>query len=68
MVQVLPYKDNNFNEEITIDEILETVDDAETGYMVEVDSSFPKEIHERLKQLPPCPYTRLPDEAWMSEF
>ena len=36
--------------------------------MVEVDLSFPKEIHERLKQLPPCPETRVPDEAWFSEY
>ena len=68
MVQSLPYKDIKFNKEITIDEILQTADDAETGYTVEVDLSFPQEIHERLKQLPPCPETRAPDEAWFSEF
>ena len=66
MVQALPYKDIKFNKEITIDEILQTEDDAETGYTVEVDLSFPQEIHERLKQLPPCPETRAPDEAWFS--
>jgi hypothetical protein len=68
MVQSLPYKDIKFNTNITIDEILDTADDAETGYTVEVDLSFPKEIHERLKQLPPCPETRAPDEAWFSEY
>jgi hypothetical protein len=68
MVQALPYQDIKFNREITIDDVLETADDAETGYMVEVDLSFPKEIHERLKQLPPCPETRAPDEAWFSEY
>ena len=36
--------------------------------MLEVDLSFPTEIHERLKQLPPCPETRIPDEEWFSEF
>ena len=66
MVQALPYKDIKFNKEITIDEILQTEDDAETGYTVEVDLSFPQEIHERLKQLPLCPETRAPDEAWFS--
>jgi hypothetical protein len=66
IVQALCCKDIKFNTEITMDEILKTADDAETGYMVEVDLSFPKEIHERLKQLPPCPETRAPDEAWFS--
>jgi hypothetical protein len=66
IVQALCYKDIKFNTEITMDEILKTADDAETGYMVEVDLSFPKEIHERLKQLPPCPETRAPDEACFS--
>jgi hypothetical protein len=66
MVQDLPYKDIRLNIEITIDEILNTADDAETGYTVEVDLSFPKETHEKLKQLPPCPETRIPDEAWFS--
>jgi hypothetical protein len=68
MVQALPYKDIKFNTEITLEEILRTADDAVTGYTVEVDLSFPKEIHERLKQLPQSPETRVLDEAWFSEF
>jgi hypothetical protein len=36
--------------------------------MVEVDLSFPKEIHERIKQLPPCPEPKTPDEAWYSQY
>ena len=34
MVQSLPYKDNKFNTELTTDEVLNTADDAETGYTV----------------------------------
>ena len=68
MVQDLPYKDIRFNTTIKLDEILETADDSETGYMLEVDLSFPQEIHERLKQLPPCPETRVPKEEWFSYF
>jgi hypothetical protein len=44
MVQDLPYKDIRLYTEITIDEILNTADDS-AGYTVEVDLSFPKEIH-----------------------
>jgi hypothetical protein len=68
MVQSLPIKDIKFNTEITIEDILNTADDAEAGYTVEVDLSFPREIRERLKQLPPCPETRAPDEAWFSDY
>ena len=42
MVQALPYKDITMNTNITIDEVLNTADDSETGYTVEVDISFPK--------------------------
>ena len=68
MVQALPYKDIKFYTEITLEERLRTADDTETGYTVEVALSFPQAIHERLKQLPPCPETRAPDEAWFSEY
>jgi hypothetical protein len=68
MVQDLPYKDIRLNTEITIDEILEPADDAETGYTVEVDLSCPKEIHENTQSATTMPRTRIPDEAWFSEY
>jgi hypothetical protein len=68
MVQHLPYKDIKLDTEITIEQILETADDADIGFVVEVDLHFPKEIHERLKQFPPCPETRVPSETWFSEY
>jgi hypothetical protein len=55
MVQSLPYKGSKFNTEITIDEILNTADDADTGYTVEVDLYFAREIHERLNQIDHAP-------------
>ena len=68
MVQDLPCKDIQLEAEgaISLETILNTADDAETGYTVEVDLSFPPEIHERLKQLPPCPETLAPKEEWFS--
>jgi hypothetical protein len=68
MVQDFPYKDIKLASEITIEEILKTADDAETGCMVEVDLSFPNPIHERLEQLPPCPETLTPKEQWFSDY
>ena len=48
--------------------ILQTPDDAETGYFAEVDLGFPPEIHELLKQFPPCPETLKPGPAWFSDY
>ena len=78
MVQPLPYKDIKFEEinpptleassSATLQTILETPDDAETGYFVEVDLEFPPEIHELLKQMPPCPETLTPQIDWFSDY
>ncbi len=68
MVQALPYKDIKFANETTLETILNTADDAETGYMVEIDLRFKNEIHERLKQMPPCPESLIPKEEWFSDY
>ncbi len=68
MVQALPYKDIKFANDTELETILNTADDAETGYMVEIDISFPKSIHKRLKQMPPCPEALIPKEEWFSEY
>ena len=39
----------------SLEEILCTADDAKVGYAVEVDIEIPREIHEKLKDYPPCP-------------
>ena len=49
MSQYLPSKHLRFVDDITINEILETPDEHHTGYIVEVDLRFPKEIHDKLK-------------------
>jgi hypothetical protein len=68
MVQSLPRKDLKFANETSIETILNTADDAETGYMVEIDIKFKREIHESLKQMPPCPESLTPKEAWFSDY
>ncbi len=55
MVQALPYKDIKFANDTKLKDILNAADDAETGYMVEIDLSFKQEIREKLKQIPPAP-------------
>ena len=43
MVEALPHKDIKFTS-ATLRILLNTPDDAETGYMVEADLEFPKEL------------------------
>ena len=47
---------------------MKTDDDNETGYIVECDLHFPKEIHEKLKQYPPAPESLVPKDEWLSEY
>ena len=83
MVEALPYKDIKFekvavsttsgsretpNDGITLDTILNTADDAETGYLVEADLEFPIELHDVFKQFPPCPESLTPNEEWFSDY
>ena len=67
MSQLLPYKDLQLCN-ASLEQILATPDDAETGYIVELDIEFPKEVHEKLIQFPPCPENIAPPREWMSEF
>ena len=68
MCQPLPYKDIKFDNDITLETILKTPDDSEIGYMVEVDLEFPKELHNKFKQYPPCPEPLKPKVEWFSDY
>ena len=68
MSQSLPFKDLKFDKEVTLDQILETSDEAETGYIVEVDISYPIELHDKFKEFPPCPESITPKQEWFSDF
>ncbi len=48
--------------------ILQKPDDAETSYFAEVDLEFSQEIHDKLKQFPPCPGTLKPNPDWFSDY
>ena len=62
------YKDIRFNTTTTLNQILETPDDANVGYLVEADLEFPNELHELFKEFPPCPETLTPNVEWMSNY
>ena len=70
MSQYLPYKDLKFidDEDIDLSKILNTPDDHNHGYIVECDLTFPKHLHDKFKEFPPCPETLTPDMSWFSDF
>ena len=45
------------NEEWTTDKILNLDDKAETGYIFDVNISYPVELHDKLNQYQPLPKT-----------
>lgn len=67
MSQYLPYKNISLNNEIDIDTILKTDDNSKVGYIVECDLEFPQEIHDKLKEFPPCPESVAPKLEWLSD-
>lgn len=67
MSQPLPYKDIEFSN-VDIDTVLNTSDDNETGYILEVDLHIPDEIHDKLKEYPPCPEIMTPTEDMFSDY
>jgi hypothetical protein len=68
MSEHLPYDDLKIDNNIKIETVLETPDDNEVGYILEVDIVFPPEIHEKLKEYPPAPEILTPEDSWMSEY
>ena len=66
--EALPYKDIKFVEGVTLETLLDTEDDAETGYMLEADLEYPEEMQEKFKQFPPCPESLIPKDEWFSDY
>ena len=54
MSQFLPSGYLRYSDE-NLEQILETDDRAPEGYLVEFSFSFPEEIHDDVKEYPPCP-------------
>ena len=68
LVQPLPHKGLRFNDNISLRQILNTQDEADTSYIVEVDFEFPRHLQEKFKQFVPCPETIAPKAEWFSEL
>ena len=68
MSQALPYKDLKFDNDIKLEDILNTPDDSDVGYIVKCDFKFPEHLHDQFREFPPCPETLTPNMEWFSEF
>ena len=55
MSQYLPYDDIKFDNNVKLEDILNTPDDSEIGYFVEVDLKYPDNIKQKTKYFPFCP-------------
>ena len=62
----LPLNNFQFNETITIEEILSTDNNSNTGYIVEVDLDYPWELHDQHADFPLAPTKEIVQEEWMS--
>ena len=68
MSQYLPYEGLRWNNNITLEEIMQTSDEADEGHIIECDLHFPPEIHDKLKEYPPCPENIDPKLEWFSDY
>ena len=55
MSQMLLYDEINLEKDTCLEEILNTLDDNEIGYFLEVDLKYPDNIKEKTKNFPFCP-------------
>jgi hypothetical protein len=67
MSQSLPYKDPEFSN-FDIDDVLNTNDDNDEGYILEIDLHIPEDIHDKLQEFPPCPEIMTPDVNMFSDY
>ena len=55
MSESLPYDEIKFDNDVKLEDILNTPDDSDIGYLIEVDLKYPNNIKEKTKNFPFCP-------------
>ena len=68
MSQMLPYDKIKFEKDICLEEILNTPDNSEIGYFVEVDLKYPHNIKEKTKYFPFCSENKKLDPNKFNEY
>ena len=68
MQQTLPVDSYEWNETITLREILATSDESVVGFFVEVDMAYPPSLHDSDNDLPLAPEKILIRKSWLSPY
>ena len=68
MSQYLPYDDIKFDGNVKLEDILDTPDDSEVGYFVEVDLKYPEGIREKTVNFPFCPDNKFSPQDKFTEY
>ena len=58
MSQMLPYDEIKFDRNVKLEDKLNTPDDSDIGYFIEVDLNYPDNIKEKTKNFPFGPVNR----------
>ena len=58
MSQPLPYDGIKFDKNVKLEDILNTPDDSDIDYFIEVDLTYPDNIKEKTKNFPFAPETK----------
>ena len=58
MSEPLPYDEIKFDNSVKLEDILNTPDDSDIGYLIEVDLNYPDNIKEKTKHLPFAPVNK----------
>ena len=64
----LPLRDFQWNNSITIEEVLSTKLDDDIGYVVEVDIEYPDALHEKHADFPMAPTKEIIESCWLSNY
>ena len=68
MSQPLPYDEIKFDKNIKLEEILNTPDDSDIGYFVEVDLKYPDNIRQKTKYFPFAPVNKKIDPDNFNDY
>ena len=68
MSQYSPYDDIKFDGDVKLEDILNTSDDSEVGYFVELDLKCPEGIRDQTKKCPFCPENKFSPQDKFSEY
>ncbi len=66
--QALPLNSFSINTSVSLDEILSTEDNAQYGFIVEVDLHYPSELHDSHRDYPLAPTKEAVDPFWLSQY